>query len=109
MKSVTGVLVFCCISLHQVMSHSLCDLKAIEYRFQCGENFCDGPRQYCADDDVCRYCSIDLCRNPPDQCRYQCILSQLQNRKGEFSTTQNTLNVRNLKFLKQRTLQYKSE
>lgn len=100
MKSVIGVLVLCYVRVHQTMTHSVCDLMAIEYRFQCGEGFCDGPRQYCADDDVCRYCSTDLCRNPPDQCQYQCILYQQQNLKGESTTTQSTLNVRNLYILK---------
>lgn len=106
MKSVIGVLILCSVRVQLAVIPSVCDLMAIEYRFQCGEGFCDGPRQYCADDDVCRYCSIDLCRNPPDQCRYQCIKSQLQNLKGKSTTTQDTLNVRNLKFLKQRSLLY---
>lgn len=86
MKSVIGVLVLCCVRVHQAVTPSVCDLMAIEYRFQCGDGFCNGPRQYCADDNVCLYCSIHLCRNPPDQCRYQCILSQQLNLKGKTKT-----------------------
>eukprot|EP00105_Crassostrea_gigas_P031542 XP_011454272.1 PREDICTED: uncharacterized protein LOC105347075 isoform X2 [Crassostrea gigas] len=89
MKSMIGVLILCSVRVQLAVKPSVCDLMAIEYRFQCGEGFCDGPRQYCADDDVCRYCSIDLCRNPPDQCRYQCIISQLQNRKELCTTKKN--------------------
>lgn len=99
MNSVTVVLVWCCVGA-QAMPPIVCDLMAVKYRFQCGESFCDGPRQYCDDDHVCRYCSTDLCRNPPDQCQYQCILYQQQNLKGESTTTQSTLNVRNLYILK---------
>lgn len=88
MNSVTVVLVWCCVGA-QAMPPIVCDLMAVKYRFQCGESFCDGPRQYCDDDHVCRYCSTDLCRNPPDQCRYQCILSQKQIRKTFCKTTKN--------------------
>lgn len=85
MNSSIIVLVLCCVSA-KAMTPGACDLIAIEYRFQCGDGFCNGPRQYCTDDDVCRYCSIHLCRNPPDQCRYQCILSQQLNLKGKTKT-----------------------
>lgn len=57
----------------------LIDIKYTKYNFQCGDVFCEGPLQYCSDDNVCLYCSMDLCQSqyPPKQCQLQCKKLQL--------------------------------
>lgn len=39
MKSVIGVLILCSVRVQLAVIPSVCDLMAIEYRFQCGEGF----------------------------------------------------------------------
>ena len=53
----------------------------IKYNLHCGtqEVYCEWPLQYCFDNEVCRYCSTDVCHNPPDQCKYMCEYFKLQD------------------------------
>lgn len=45
------------------------------FQFNCGQDLCTFPHQYCDTDDYrCLYCSDDLChtKDLPDQCRSYC-------------------------------------
>lgn len=86
-SSFSYFLLLCSAYAHQyVMTSTLCDLIDIKYNFQCGEVSCEGPLQYCSDENVCLYCSMDLCQSltPPDQCQFQCKKLQLRNIKGKI-------------------------
>lgn len=86
-SSFSYFLLLCSAYAHQyVMTSTLCDLIDIKYNFQCGEVSCEGPLHYCSDDNVCLYCSMDLCQSPspPDQCQPQCKKLQLEKIKGKI-------------------------
>lgn len=74
---------YCVYAYQYMMPDDICDLidiKYVKYTFQCGEVSCEGPLHYCSDDNVCLYCSMDLCQSPspPDQCQLQCKKLQLE-------------------------------
>eukprot|EP00105_Crassostrea_gigas_P031536 XP_011454265.1 PREDICTED: uncharacterized protein LOC105347071 [Crassostrea gigas] len=76
------ILLLCSAYAHQyLMISTVCDLIDINYSFQCGDVSCEGPLQYCSDDNVCLYCSMYLCQSPtpPSQCQLQCKKLQLGN------------------------------
>lgn len=68
-----------------VVAVVLCDLSSFGldspsypgrgFPFNCGQDLCTFPLQYCDTDDYrCLYCSDDLChtKDLPDQCRFYC-------------------------------------
>lgn len=80
---------YCVYAYQYMMPDDICDLidiKYTKYTFQCGEVSCEGPLHYCSDDNVCLYCSMDLCQSPspPDQCQLQCKKLQLEIIKGKI-------------------------
>lgn len=80
---------YCVYAYQYMMPDDICDLidiKYVKYTFQCGEVSCEGPLHYCSDDNVCLYCSMDLCQSPspPDQCQLQCKKLQLEIIKGKI-------------------------
>lgn len=84
------VLFLCSVYAHQcIMADTLCDLidiQYVKYNIQCREFFCEGPLQYCSDDNVCLYCNLDLCQSqtPPNQCQPLCKNLQLMDFKGKL-------------------------
>lgn len=80
---------YCVYAYQYMIPDDICDLidiKYTKYNFQCGDFFCEGPLQYCSDDNVCLYCSMDLCQSqyPPKQCQLQCKKRQLGKIKGKI-------------------------
>ncbi|XP_078319504.1 uncharacterized protein LOC111118419 isoform X2 [Crassostrea virginica] len=77
----------------------------IKYNLHCGtqEVYCEWPLQYCFDNEVCRYCSTDVCHNPPDQCKYMCEYFKLQDpsyKENQRNTTCEDLEHRKVCFEK---------
>lgn len=85
-----------------VVAVVLCDLSSFGldspsdpgrgFQFNCGQDLCTFPHQYCDTDDYrCLYCSDDLChtKDLPDQCRSYC--KDIIQRPSTLATTQEIL------------------
>ncbi|XP_062615797.1 uncharacterized protein LOC134277484 [Saccostrea cucullata] len=74
-KKMISAISMCLIILFRRMeTKKMIDIDNIKFNLPCGNNYCEGIRQYCSEEQTCLYCTRDICmmRNPPDLCVFQC-------------------------------------